>query len=44
VTGYVVELSLSVDNLFLFLLIFRYFKVADEYQHKVLSGESSARF
>ena len=37
VTGYVVELSLSVDNLFLFLLIFRYFKVADQYQHKVLS-------
>ncbi|MFY9647019.1 MAG: TerC family protein [Terriglobales bacterium] len=36
VTGYVIELSLSVDNLFLFLLIFRYFKVADEYQHKVL--------
>lgn len=37
VTGYVVELSLSVDNLFLFLLIFRYFKVAVQYQHKVLS-------
>src|SRR5208283_2294751 len=36
VTGYVIELSLSIDNLFLFLLIFRYFKVADEYQHKVL--------
>lgn len=36
VTGYVIELSLSVDNLFLFLLIFRYFKVADEHQHKVL--------
>ncbi len=35
-TGYVIELSLSVDNLFLFLLIFRYFKVADEHQHKVL--------
>ncbi len=36
VTGYVIELSLSVDNLFIFLVIFRYFKVADEYQHKVL--------
>jgi len=36
VTGYVIELSLSIDNLFLFLLIFRYFKVADEHQHKVL--------
>ncbi len=36
VTGYVIELSLSIDNLFLFLLIFRYFKVADDDQHKVL--------
>ena len=36
VTGYVVELSLSVDNLFVFLVIFRYFKVPDEHQHKVL--------
>ncbi len=36
VTGYVIELSLSVDNLFIFLVIFRYFKVPDEYQHKVL--------
>jgi len=38
VTGYVIELSLSVDNLFVFLVIFRYFKVPDEYQHKVLFG------
>jgi tellurite resistance protein TerC len=36
VTGYVIELSLSFDNLFLFLVIFRYFKVPDVYQHKVL--------
>jgi tellurite resistance protein TerC len=36
VTGYVIELSLSVDNLFVFLVIFRYFKVADDQQHKVL--------
>ena len=36
VTGYVIELSLSVDNLFIFLVIFRYFKVPDEHQHKVL--------
>jgi tellurite resistance protein TerC len=36
VTGYVVELSLSVDNLFVFLVIFRYFKVPDDQQHKVL--------
>ena len=35
-TGYIIELSLSVDNLFIFLLIFRYFKVPSGYQHKVL--------
>ncbi len=35
-TGYLVELSLSVDNLFVFLLIFAYFKVPAQYQHKVL--------
>jgi tellurite resistance protein TerC len=35
-TGYVIELSLSVDNLFIFLVIFRYFKVPEQYQHKVL--------
>ncbi len=36
VTGYVIELSLSVDNLFVFLLIFRYFRVPADQQHKVL--------
>lgn len=36
VTGYVIELSLSVDNLFVFLVIFRYFKVPDKLQHNVL--------
>lgn len=36
VTGYVIELSLSVDNLFVFLVIFRYFRVAGTNQHKVL--------
>jgi len=36
VTAYVIELSLSVDNLFVFLVIFRYFKVPSEHQHKVL--------
>jgi tellurite resistance protein TerC len=35
-TGYVLELSLSVDNLFVFLLLFSYFKVPSDYQHKVL--------
>ena len=36
VTGYLIELSLSVDNLFVFLLIFTYFKVPPKYQHRVL--------
>jgi tellurite resistance protein TerC len=36
VTGYVLELSLSVDNLFLFLVIFRFFSVPDEHQRSVL--------
>ena len=36
ITGYVIELSLSVDNLFVFLLIFRYFRVPATDQHKVL--------
>ena len=36
VTGYLVEEALSVDNLFVFLLIFRYFKVPSELQRKVL--------
>jgi len=35
-TAYVIELSLSVDNLFIFLLIFRYFQVPSSDQHKVL--------
>jgi tellurite resistance protein TerC len=34
--GYLIELSLSVDNLFVFLLIFSYFKVPSKYQHRVL--------
>ena len=36
VTGYVLELSLSVDNLFVFLIIFNYFAVPEEHQHGVL--------
>jgi tellurite resistance protein TerC len=36
VTGYVVEEALSVDNLFVFLLLFRYFDLPQEYGHKVL--------
>ena len=36
-TGYVIEKALSVDNLFVFLVIFRVFAVAEEYQQRVLS-------
>jgi len=35
-TGYVVEKALSVDNLFVFLVVFRVFAVRDEYQQRVL--------
>jgi tellurite resistance protein TerC len=35
-TGYVIEYSLSVDNIFVFILIFSYFAVNDKYQHKIL--------
>jgi tellurite resistance protein TerC len=35
-TGYLIEKSLSVDNLFVFLMIFSYFNVDSLYQHKVL--------
>ncbi|OGX03902.1 MAG: hypothetical protein A3G87_03555 [Omnitrophica bacterium RIFCSPLOWO2_12_FULL_50_11] len=35
-TGYILEKSLSVDNLFVFLLIFTFFQVPSLYQHRVL--------
>jgi tellurite resistance protein TerC len=35
-TGYLIELALSVDNLFVFLIIFSYFKVPEELRHRVL--------
>lgn len=35
-TGYLIEKSLSVDNIFVFAILFSYFKVKPEYQHKVL--------
>jgi tellurite resistance protein TerC len=35
-TGYLIEKSLSVDNIFVFLLIFSYFRVEPRYQHRVL--------
>lgn len=34
--GYLIEYSLSIDNLFVFMLIFRFFKVPHEYEHKAL--------
>ncbi|HEY0656436.1 MAG TPA: TerC family protein [Chryseosolibacter sp.] len=35
-TGYLIEKSLSVDNIFVIILIFSYFQVPQQYQHKVL--------
>jgi tellurite resistance protein TerC len=35
-TGYVIEKSLSVDNIFVFVLIFSYFRIPAKYQHRVL--------
>ncbi|HEY8461290.1 MAG TPA: TerC family protein [Blastocatellia bacterium] len=35
-TGYLIEKSLSVDNIFVFLLVFTYFRVPLRYQHRVL--------
>lgn len=35
-SGYVIEYSLSVDNIFVFVLLFGYFKVSPAHQHKVL--------
>ncbi|HEX8183956.1 MAG TPA: TerC family protein, partial [Blastocatellia bacterium] len=35
-TGYIIEKSLSVDNIFVFVLIFGYFAVPSKYQHRVL--------
>src|SRR5262245_32775111 len=35
-TGYVIEKSLSVDNLFVFLMIFQYFATPAIYQHRIL--------
>ena len=35
-TAYILEKSLSVDNLFVFIMIFGYFNIAPKYQHKIL--------
>jgi len=36
ITGYVIEYSLSMDNVFVIAMIFAYFRVPDKYQHRVL--------
>jgi tellurite resistance protein TerC len=36
IAAYLIELCLSVDNVFVFILVFAYFKVAPQYQHRVL--------
>lgn len=35
-TGYLIEESLSVDNLFVFIMIFGFFKIEQKFQHKIL--------
>jgi len=35
-TGYLVEKALSVDNIFVFIMIFTYFQIPTKYQHKIL--------
>lgn len=35
-TGYLIEKALSVDNIFVFIMIFSYFQIPTRYQHKVL--------
>lgn len=48
ITGYIVEYSLSVDNMFVFLMIFTYFAIPKEHQPKVLiygiAGAVALRF
>lgn len=34
--GYLLELALSIDNLFVFIIIFTFFKIPEKYQHRVL--------
>ena len=35
-TGYVIEYSLSIDNIFVFVLVFSYFAIPAKYKHRVL--------
>ena len=43
-TGYLIEKSLSVDNIFVFILIFSFFAVPAAYQHRVLFWAFSVRW
>jgi len=36
ITGYLIEYSLSIDNIFVIVLIFAYFRIPEKYQHRVL--------
>ncbi|WP_072152693.1 TerC family protein [Weissella viridescens] len=36
ITAYLLEKSLSIDNLFIFILVFSYFKIVPKYQHRIL--------
>jgi len=36
ISGYLIELSLSVDNIFIMAIIFASFKIAQKYQHRIL--------
>jgi tellurite resistance protein TerC len=36
IAGYLIEYSLSIDNIFVFVLIFSYFRIPEKYQHRVL--------
>lgn len=36
ITGYLIELSLSIDNIFVIAIIFSSFKIAQKYQHRIL--------
>ena len=43
-TGYLVEKALSVDNIFVFIMIFTYFQIPTKYQHKELSSNINSIF
>ncbi|MBK5277038.1 MAG: hypothetical protein JJE30_18580 [Desulfuromonadales bacterium] len=43
ITGYIIEKSLSVDNLFVFIMIFSYFNIRCEHQARILKWGIAAR-